>query len=111
VSVENQPAADERIPLLLAASASVRWLSVEPMLGPVTLAQSYPVDWCVIGGESGPGHRPLNLDWLADLVGECRDAGIPVWVKQDSGPRPGQQGRIPDRLWVHGWPRVAVEKP
>jgi protein gp37 len=46
----------------------------------------------------------MDLDWLASIVQQCRDAGVPVWVKQDGGHRPGLQGRIPDDLWVHELP-------
>lgn len=54
-----------------------------------------------IGGESGPGHRPMDIKWTMSLARVCEDRGIPLFVKQDSGPRSGQQGRIPDWLWAH----------
>ncbi len=104
VSVEDQRRADERVPLLLEAPAVARWVSVEPMLGSVTLPLG--LDWVVVGGESGPGHRVLNLDHLASLVAQCRAAGVPIWVKQDSGPRPGQRGRTPPDLWIQEWPML-----
>ena len=58
------------------------------------------LDWVVVGGESGPHHRPMNIAWLESMVDQCRAAGVPVFVKQDAAPKPGKQGRIPDRLWV-----------
>jgi len=116
VSVENQATADERIPILLQTPAAVRWISAEPLLGPVDdLCRylDYPIflppeppgrltalDWVVVGGESGPGHRPMQIEWLESIVNQCRAEGVPVWVKQDSGPKPGKQGRIPDHLWI-----------
>jgi protein gp37 len=114
VSVENQATADERIQLLLQTPASVRWISAEPLLGPIDLTgyddgswwtedgqeTEQCLDWVVVGGESGPDHRPMNLDWLRSIVEQCRAAHVPVWVKQDSGPKPGRQGRIPDALWI-----------
>jgi protein gp37 len=136
VSVENQKWADTRIPALAETPAAVRFLSCEPLLGPVDLSPwlgtahecagvpmpsgSIPprahtvdcctnpvLDWVIVGGESGPGHRPMDIAWLESIAGQCRDAGVPVWVKQDSGPRAGQQGRIPDDLWVHEFPHAA----
>lgn len=91
VSVENQAAADERIPHLLATPAAVRFLSVEPLLERVRLdawlrAAPRP-DWVILGGESGPGARVCAVEWLCFLADECRDAGVPVFVKQ-LGARP-----------------------
>jgi len=103
VSVENQAAADERIPLLLQTPAAVRWISAEPLLGPIDLGGA-ALDWVVVGGESGSEHRPMNMAWLASIVARCRANGIPVWVKQDSGFRSGLQGAIPDDLWVQQFP-------
>lgn len=101
VSVEDQQRADERIPHLLRTPAAVRWVSAEPLLGPVDLSayRAY-LDWVVIGGESGPRHRPMDPAWLASIVDQCRAAGVPAFVKQDSGARPGKQSRIPDDLWA-----------
>ena len=138
VSVENQEQADARIPhLLRRCPAAVRWLSVEPLLGPVRLDQCAPytlggdesnpgvinafnglchhpatvkfkpdgagsddgISWVVIGGESGPGYRPCQVEWIADIAAQCKAAGVACFVKQDAGPRPGMQGRIPEELW------------
>lgn len=99
-SIENHQAADERIPHLLRCPAAVRWLSVEPMLGPVCLgdiemwrsedagvlapcsAPQMDIDWVVIGCESGPGRRPMDLAWARDVIRQCDAAGVPVFVKQ-----------------------------
>jgi protein gp37 len=108
VSVENQRWADIRIPSLLETPAATRFLSCEPLLGEIDFrgVLSSGVDWVICGGESGPGHRPMNVEWLAWIVEQCRDAEVPVWVKQDSGPRAGQQGRIPDELWLKQFPQA-----
>jgi protein gp37 len=98
VSVENQVCADERILHLLKTPAAVRWLSVEPMIGPVDLDRwldagyesggpagwiaEPSIDWVVCGGESGPGARPFHLQWGIDLMGQCADAGVPFFWKQ-----------------------------
>ena len=67
------------------------------------------LDWVVIGGESGRGHRPMKIEWLESIVEECREANVPVFVKQDSGSLPGKQGRIPDDLWaLKEFPKVAT---
>ncbi len=104
-SVEDQRRVDERIPDLAAVPAPVRFLSCEPLLGPLNLDLA-GITWCIIGGESGPGHRPMHLDWLAGIVEQCRTAGVAVFVKQDSGPRAGQWGRIPPRLRIREFPAV-----
>ena len=84
VSVENQAAADERIPHLLATPAALRFLSVEPLLAPVTLGlRAGPgIDWVIAGGESGPGARPCNVAWIRSLMAQCRAAHVPAFLKQ-----------------------------
>lgn len=90
VSVENQAAADERIPELLATPAAVRWISAEPLLGPVDLAASSKnarslvedLDWIVAGCESGPSARPCDVSWLRSLRDQCAAAGVPYFLKQ-----------------------------
>jgi len=58
------------------------------------------LDLVIVGGESGRGARPCDIEWIRSVADQCREAGVPVWVKQDNGPRPGMQGRIPDDLWA-----------
>lgn len=89
VSVEDQRAADERIPLLLQTPAAVRWVSAEPLLGPLsfgpdvcTLPSIASLDWFVIGGESGPRARPCDVEWIRSVVRQCREAGTACFVKQ-----------------------------
>jgi protein gp37 len=101
VSVESQVWAGVRIPVLLKTPAAVRWLSVEPLLGPLDLRPWLAdLDWVVVGGESGPDHRPMRVEWLRAVVQQCVLAGVPAFVKQASGPRPGMKGDIPDELWA-----------
>jgi len=115
VSVEDQKAADLRLPALERTPATVRFISAEPLLGPVNLdrylfqdrAGRPSISWVIVGGESGAGARPMELDWVRSLVTQCQNAAVPVFVKQDSGPRPGMQGRIPDELWLKEFPVVA----
>ena len=96
VSVENQQWADIRIPALLETPAVVRWISAEPLLGPIDLAEwlgprcrasraqaDRPfLDWVVTGGESGPGARPMHPDWPRSLRDQCQEAGVPFFMKQ-----------------------------
>jgi protein gp37 len=97
VSVENQKVAEYRIPQLLRVPATIRFLSVEPMLGPLDLTPWFMEDadihWVIIGAESGPGHRETNEDWVLDLITQCDVFDIPVFVKQ---------------LWIDG---KLVEEP
>jgi protein gp37 len=58
------------------------------------------LNWIIVGGESGPQHRDCDPAWIADVVRQCKAAGVPVFVKQSSGPRPGMQGRIPDDVFA-----------
>lgn len=92
VSVENQDAAEERIPDLLTAPAAVRFLSCEPLLGPVDLERwllpamrsfdDAPLDWVIAGCESGPGARHCSVDWLRSLRDQCAGAGVAFLLKQ-----------------------------
>ncbi len=97
-SVSDQESADIRIPELLHCPAALRFVSYEPALGPVDFtdwlvpglcdARSAvcqprpPLDWIIIGGESGPGARPNYLKWTRDAIEQCHGAGVPVFVKQ-----------------------------
>jgi len=122
VSVENQQVADERIPLLLETPAGIRFLSCEPLLGPVDLNAvrrwGYPVngageevcygsfaiwqekpmraklrngiDWVIVGGESGPGARPMHPDWARSLRDQCKAADVAFFFKQWGEWAPGE---------------------
>lgn len=83
-SVEDQARADERIPHLLATPAAVRWLSCEPLLSHVLIGFDWlrNLDWIVVGGESGPGARPMHPDWARSLRDQCAAAGVPFLFKQ-----------------------------
>ena len=95
-TVEDQPRANERIPDLLACPAAVRWLSVEPMLGPIDLRlcdeepdadgcyqdRRHGLHWLVVGGESGPRARPMHRTWARSLRDQCVFAGVPFFFKQ-----------------------------
>lgn len=97
VSTEDQQWADIRIPALLDTPAAVRFISAEPLLGPINLGFNEcdhsrrnheevgcwrGLDWVIVGGESGPGARPMHPDWVRSLRGQCADAGVPFLFKQ-----------------------------
>jgi protein gp37 len=95
--VENQAAADERIPLLLQTPAAVRFLSCEPLLGPIEFSDVSRradaveqlgrralagINWVIIGGESGPSARPMELAWMRFIVRQCQAVQVAVFCKQ-----------------------------
>lgn len=83
-SVENQKAADERIPQLLKTPAAVRFLSCEPLLGTVDLGCDLigNIHWVIVGGESGPNARAMHPEWARELRAQCRTKEIPFFFKQ-----------------------------
>ena len=87
-TVENQTLAEKRLPFLLRVPAAVRFLSCEPLLGPLVLREwfrrdsFYPIDWIIAGGESGPGCRPMHPDWVRSLLIQCQSFNVPFHFKQ-----------------------------
>lgn len=123
VSISNQTEAYEKIPILLKIPAAVRWLSIEPMLGPIDLETliSCPrcappshfeprlnyIDWVVVGGESGPGARPMHTDWVRNIRDQCNETGVPFFMKQMGG-HPNKRANlkdIPKDLRIREYPR------
>lgn len=104
VSVENQQAADERIPLLLQTPAAVRFLSCEPLLGEIRLDKFCgQIHWVICGGESGPHYREMNLDWARAIRNVCVQTDIPYFFKQSSGYR-SETGTTLDGVEWHQFP-------
>jgi len=113
VTVENQDAADSRILSLLSIPAAGYFVSNEPLLGPVTyewavwhaLRNSNHLDglrmlnWIIVGGETGPGARPMDPQWARAIRDECREAGVPFFFK-----KMGVSGPTPPDLEVREWP-------
>jgi protein gp37 len=87
-TVESQAFADKRLPFLLRHPATIRFLSCEPLLGPLDLSawfgrrEFHPIDWVIAGGESGPNCRPMHPDWASRLLSQCRKAKVPFHFKQ-----------------------------
>lgn len=124
-SVEDQANADKRIPYLLDTPAHVRFLSVEPMLGPVDLSPDRspypsghwlrfgehspygvrPIHWVIVGGESGRGARRFDPDWARSIRDQCAAAGVAFFMKQLGGFRPGTKlESLPEDLRVRQFP-------
>ena len=114
-SVESQKWADNRIPALLSifwdrGIPSQRFISAEPLLGPVNLwrwqptnGRAYglhpPISWCIVGGESGVGRRPFDPDWARDLRDQCQESGAAFYFKQGGAMKPGQDRVLDGRTW------------
>lgn len=106
VSCEDQERADERIPHLSRTPAAIRFISAEPLLGPIDLSAHYgDIDWVIVGGESGPRFRSCAVEAITDIAELCRQRVLPVFVKQDANRLPGMQGRIPDSHFIHEFPQ------
>jgi protein gp37 len=101
-SIENQRWAAIRVPNLLQATAATRFASCEPLLGPLDLHRwlGQGLDWVIVGGESGPGWRPVDPDWVCSLRDQCVNAGVAFFFKQWGGRTPKAGGRTLDgRTW------------
>ena len=89
-----------RIDLLRECGAAIKFLSLEPLLGPLPKLNLDGIDWVIVGGESGPGARPMEADWARDIRDQCVAAGVPFYFKQWGGVFKKRQGRLLDeRTW------------
>jgi protein gp37 len=130
-SVEDQAAANARIPHLLRTPAAVRFLSCEPLLGPIDLGRACPcgyycdedhghidhafwsqvdpgIHWLIVGGESGPRRRPFDPDWARSLRDQCQAGGVAFFMKQMGGPanaKGGDLDSLPADLRIREMPR------
>jgi len=127
VSVENQATADERIPNLFQTPAAKRFISAEPLLGPVDLKNAFAfssdsssLDWVIVGGESGPKARPMHPDWARKVRDDCVAAGVAFFFKQvgewswDNHPAGVRQGVVSEDGWWqdgHGYVGYGRDHP
>lgn len=109
VSVETQKYVG-RIDQLRTVPARVRFLSCEPLLGPLILDLD-GVHWVITGGESGRGHRPIEADWVRAIRDQCQDAQVAFFHKQWGGARPKTNGRLLDGQLYSGMPDTALSLP
>ena len=99
VSVES-PRYVHRIDRLRSVPAAVRFLSIEPLLAPIRSLPLADIDWVIVGGESGPGARPMSPDWVREIRDDCVEKSVPFFFKQWGGTRKKRTGRILDgRTW------------
>lgn len=128
VSVEDQKNAIERIPPLVEIPAKIRFLSCEPLLGPIDLLPTHnaypcaywlhfgeftpygirPIHWVIVGGESGPNCRPMKLEWVRDIRDQCKANGVPFFMKQLGGhpDRREDIDKFPEDLRIQEFPVV-----
>jgi protein gp37 len=92
VSVEDQKRARRALDLR-HVPASIRFLSVEPLLGPIKALPLDGIDWVIVGGESGRGARPIEPEWVDDLLDQCRERAVPFFFKQWGGVQKHRTGR------------------
>ena len=106
VSIESERWMD-RLPLLKETDAHVKFLSLEPLLGPLPHIELDGINWVIVGGESGPGARSMEADWVRDIRDQCRSHGVPFFFKQWGGVFKKRTGRTLDnRVWDE-MPRLA----
>jgi protein gp37 len=100
-----------RIDQLRRTGSAIRFLSLEPLLGPLAELDLEGIDWVIVGGESGPGSRPMRPEWVADLRDQCLRAEVPFFFKQWGGANKKKSGRLLDGRTWDGLPRSAVGWP
>ncbi len=99
VSVENEDYV-YRIDHLRRTKAKIKFLSLEPLLGPLRRLNLKGIDWVIVGGESGPGSRPMAQSWVIDIRDQCRKANVPFFFKQWGGFNKKKTGRsLAGRTW------------
>jgi len=99
VSVENEDYLF-RVDDLRKTEAKIKFLSLEPLLGPLPRLDLEGIDWVIVGGESGPNARPMDIGWVREIRDKCLEAGIPFFFKQWGGVNKKSTGRVLDgRVW------------
>ncbi|WP_445150494.1 DUF5131 family protein [Baekduia sp. Peel2402] len=107
VTIENRRFV-HRADCLRRVPAAVRFISAEPLLGPLEGLDLSGIDWLIAGGESGPRHRPVKVEWLRDLRDRCDDEDVAFFFKQWGGARPKSGGRTLDGQEYDGFPRTGA---
>lgn len=110
VSVENRKHGLPRVQHLRAAPAAVRFLSIEPLLEDLEKIDLSNIHWAIVGGESGPGARPMKKEWVVSVRDQCRKASVPFFFKQWGGVRKSRTGRSLDGRTYDEYP-ARVENP
>jgi protein gp37 len=112
VSVEDQKCGLPRISDLQKAPAKVRFLSIEPLLEDLGAFDLSGISWAIVGGESGPGARPMREQWVISVRDQCRESHVPFFFKQWGGVRKAKHGRLLEGRTYDEYPeRVASSIP
>ena len=98
----------ERVRILQRIPAKIRFLSVEPLLGPIPRLPLAKIHWVIVGGESGPGARPMDERWVIQIRDRCRKVGVPFFFKQWGGVNKKRTGR---ELQGRTWEEMPLESP
>lgn len=109
VSVENA-GSQARIEHLRSTPAAVRFLSVEPLIGPLWTVSLAGIDWVILGGESGAGFRPMAVEWAREVRDQCIEQGVAFFFKQWSAYRPKTKDRLLDGREWNEYPAVLPER-
>jgi protein gp37 len=109
VSVESQNYTF-RIDDLRQTGAAIKFLSLEPLLGPLHALDLRGIDWAIVGGESGPGARSMSADWARDILNQCRKANVPFFFKQWGGVNKKANGRRLDGAFYDEMPSPTRSK-
>ena len=107
ITVANQKEADRDIPKLRRVPAKVRGLSAEPLLGPINLTAYPDLDWVIVGGESGPRARPLDMAWVQQIRAHCASTDTAFFFKQRGSRTPDKGGCLIGGAEVKEWPEAA----
>ncbi len=105
-SIENAQAAEQRLPFIQQIPAVVRFLSCEPLIGPLDDLDLTGIHWLIAGGESGSKHRPIAIEWVRVLRNRCREANVAFFFKQWGGIRSKSGGRELDGQYYSEFPNV-----
>ncbi len=108
VSIENRRFV-HRADLLREVPAAIRFISAEPLLGPLEGLDLTDIHWLIAGGESGAGHRPIREEWVLDLRDRCEDEGVAFFFKQWGGFRPKSNGRLLEGREWNAMPATSEE--
>ena len=108
VSVEDRKNGLPRVDHLRQAPAKVRFLSIEPLLEDLGEIDLSGITWVIVGGESGPGARPMKREWVVSIRRQCREQGVPFFFKQWGGVRKAKNGRLLDGRTYDEYPERAV---
>jgi protein gp37 len=108
VSVEDRRHGLPRVDHLRRAPAKVRFLSIEPLLEDLGEIDLSGITWVIVGGESGPGARPMKREWVVSIRRQCREQGVPFFFKQWGGVRKAKNGRLLDGRTYDEYPRRAA---